>query len=60
MSNKNVPPITWPFAKPTMVVAMPFAQDGTEGETLIESRRTAHRISFKVDQVRQEPKITHI
>ena len=42
------------------VVAMPFALDGTEGETLIESRGTAHRISFKVDQVRQEPKITHI
>ncbi len=42
------------------VVSMPFALDGTEGETLIESRGTAHRISFKVDQVRQEPKITHI
>jgi DNA topoisomerase VI subunit B len=42
------------------VVAMPFALDGTEGETLIESRGTAHRISFKVDQVRQEPKIKHI
>ena len=42
------------------VVAMPFALDGREGETLIESRGTAHRISFKVDQVRQEPKITHI
>jgi DNA topoisomerase VI subunit B len=42
------------------VVAMPFALDGTEGETLIESRGTAHRISFTVDQVRQEPKIRHI
>ncbi len=42
------------------VVSMPFALDGTEGETLIESRGTAHRISFKVDQVRQEPKIRHI
>ena len=42
------------------VVSMPFALDGTEGETLIESRGTAHRISFKVDQVRQEPKIRYI
>jgi hypothetical protein len=42
------------------VVAMAFALDGTEGETLIESRGTAHRIGFRVDQIRQEPKIDHI
>jgi DNA topoisomerase VI subunit B len=41
-------------------VAMAFALDGTEGETLIESRGTAHRIRFRVDQIRQEPKISHI
>jgi DNA topoisomerase VI subunit B len=42
------------------IVAMAFALDGTKGETLIESGGTTHRISFKVDQVRQEPKIDHI
>ena len=42
------------------IIAMPFALDGTKGETLIESQGVAHRISFKVDQVRQEPKIDHI
>ena len=42
------------------IVAMAFALDGTKGETAIESHATAHRISFKVDQVRQEPKIDHI
>jgi DNA topoisomerase VI subunit B len=42
------------------IVAMAFALDGTKGETVIESHATAHRISFKVDQVRQKPKIDHI
>jgi DNA topoisomerase VI subunit B len=42
------------------IVAMAFGLDGTKGETVIESHATAHRISFKVDQVRQEPKIDHI
>jgi DNA topoisomerase VI subunit B len=42
------------------IVAMAFALDGAKGETLIESWGTAHRISFKVDHVRQEPKIDHI
>ena len=42
------------------LVAMAFALDGTKGETRIESLGVAHRISFKVDQVRQEPKIDHI
>jgi Histidine kinase-, DNA gyrase B-, and HSP90-like ATPase len=39
------------------IVAMGFALDGTKGETVIESRGVAQRIIFKVDQVRQEPKI---
>jgi hypothetical protein len=42
------------------IVAMPFALDGTKGETVIESRGTAYRINFKVDHVRQEPKIDHV
>jgi DNA topoisomerase VI subunit B len=41
------------------IIAMPFALDGSKGETLIESRGTAHRIRFKVDHVRQEPKVEH-
>jgi DNA topoisomerase VI subunit B len=42
------------------IVAMAFALNGAKGETIIESRGTAHRIRFKVDQVRQEPKVDHI
>jgi len=42
------------------ILAMPFALDGAKGETLIESRGTAHRISFSVDQIRQVPKIDHV
>jgi DNA topoisomerase VI subunit B len=42
------------------IVAMAFALDGTKGETVIESRGIAHRIAFRVDQVRQEPRIDHI
>jgi hypothetical protein len=42
------------------IVAMAFALDGAKGETLIESRGAAHRITFKVDHLRQEPKIGHV
>jgi hypothetical protein len=42
------------------IVAMAFALDGTKGETVIESRETAHSIVFGVDHVRQEPKISHV
>jgi DNA topoisomerase VI subunit B len=42
------------------IVAMPFALDGTKGETMIESRGIAHRITFRVDHIRQEPKIEHV
>jgi DNA topoisomerase VI subunit B len=41
------------------IVAMPFALDGDKGETLIESQGATHRINFKVDHMRQEPKIDH-
>jgi DNA topoisomerase VI subunit B len=40
------------------VLAMPFALDGTMGETWVESRGLCHRIRFAVDHVRQEPRIT--
>src|SRR5260370_1382701 len=42
------------------IVAMAFALDGTTGETVIESNGIGHRITFRVDQVRQEPKIEHV
>jgi DNA topoisomerase VI subunit B len=42
------------------ILAMPFAFNGTKGETLIEARGVAHRIIFAVDHVRQEPKIEHV
>ena len=29
------------------------------GETIIEAKRTAHKISFLVDHVTNEPRITH-
>jgi DNA topoisomerase VI subunit B len=42
------------------IVAMGFALDSTEPvETIIEAGGTAHRIVFRVDQVRQEPRIDH-
>jgi hypothetical protein len=39
---------------------MPFALDCAKGETVIESRDTANRITFKVDKLRHEPKIDHV
>jgi hypothetical protein len=41
------------------ILAMGFALDGAKGETLIESQGVAHRITFKVDHIRHEPKIDH-
>ena len=41
------------------IVAMAFALDGREGETVIESRGTAHEITFRVDHLRQQPKLSH-
>jgi DNA topoisomerase VI subunit B len=34
------------------LIAMPFALDGSSGETLIESHGVGHRIVFSVDRVR--------
>jgi DNA topoisomerase VI subunit B len=41
------------------ILAMPFALDGTTGETVVEAGGIAHRITFAVDHIRQEPKIEH-
>lgn len=37
------------------MLAMPFVLDGERGETIIESQGVAHRISFSIDRIRQEP-----
>jgi DNA topoisomerase VI subunit B len=42
------------------ILAMGFALDGRLGETRIESQGIAHQITFKVDQVRQEPELEHV
>jgi hypothetical protein len=39
------------------LLAMPFALDGEQGETVIEAGGAAHRITFAVDRIRQEPRI---
>lgn len=45
------------------IVCMPFALSDAEtsrrGETIIETRGTAHRIGFAIDPVRQIPRISH-
>jgi DNA topoisomerase VI subunit B len=41
------------------ILAMGFALSGEHGETMIESRGTAHRIVFAADRIRQEPRISH-
>jgi DNA topoisomerase VI subunit B len=42
------------------IVAMAFALDGTRGETVIESQGTRHEVAFKVDHVRNEPKVDRV
>lgn len=41
------------------LVCMAYALSGERGETVIESRGIVHRISFRADAVRQEPRIEH-
>ena len=41
------------------LVAMPFALDGTSGETVIEAGGIRHQIKFMVDGIRQVPTIEH-
>src|SRR4029077_17160781 len=40
------------------ILAMPFALDGAAGTTVIEAQGVAHGITFGVDHIRQEPRIT--
>jgi DNA topoisomerase VI subunit B len=40
------------------VVAMPFALARTSGETIIEAHGVRHKITFRADQIRQEPVVT--
>jgi DNA topoisomerase VI subunit B len=42
------------------IIAMAFALDGAKGETVIESQAVKHTITFKVDHIRQQPKIEHL
>jgi DNA topoisomerase VI subunit B len=42
------------------IVAMAFALDGVQGETVIETQGVKHTITFKVDHIRQQPKIEHV
>jgi hypothetical protein len=42
------------------LIAMAFALDGKEGETIIEARGVRHSIRFLVDRVRQVPKLEHV
>lgn len=41
------------------LLAMPFALDGSRGESVIEAHGSAHHIAFTIDPVRREPKIEH-
>jgi DNA topoisomerase VI subunit B len=41
------------------IVAMPFALDGSIGWVRIDAHDQSHRIGFSVDQLRQEPTVTH-
>jgi DNA topoisomerase VI subunit B len=42
------------------LIAMPFALDGSSGETTIEARSITHSITFTVDPIRHEPKIERV
>jgi DNA topoisomerase VI subunit B len=42
------------------ILAMPFALDGSRGETTIEAHGVAHRIVFTIDPIRREPRIEQL
>jgi DNA topoisomerase VI subunit B len=42
------------------LLAMPFALNGERGETTIESQGVAHRVTFSIDPIRQEPRIVRV
>jgi DNA topoisomerase VI subunit B len=41
------------------ILAMPFALIGTSGSTTVETQGKRHIITFRVDQLRQEPVVDH-
>jgi DNA topoisomerase VI subunit B len=41
------------------LIAMPYALDGSEGKVEISARGLTHKITFRVDRIRQEPVIDH-
>jgi DNA topoisomerase VI subunit B len=41
------------------LLAMPFVLDGKTGTTVIETRAKRHRVTFRVDCLRQQPAINH-
>jgi DNA topoisomerase VI subunit B len=41
------------------LLAMPFALHGTSGASVVEAQNERHMITFRVDQLRQEPVIDH-
>jgi DNA topoisomerase VI subunit B len=41
------------------LIAMPYALDGSEGRVEVSARGLTHRITYRVDRIRQEPVIVH-
>ena len=41
------------------ILAIPFALDGQQAETVIEARGIEHRLKFSIDQLRQKPRVDH-
>src|SRR5262245_12910966 len=41
------------------LVAMPFVLDGEQGQVEVEAHGTLHRITMRVDRIRQQPAVEH-
>jgi DNA topoisomerase VI subunit B len=41
------------------LIAMPYALDGSEGRVEVSARGLKHKITYRVDRIRQEPVIDH-
>jgi DNA topoisomerase VI subunit B len=41
------------------LIAMPYALDGSEGRVEVSARGLTHRITYRVDRIRQQPVIDH-
>jgi hypothetical protein len=39
------------------IIAIPYVLDGSAGETVIEAQGATHRIDFRTDAIRQEPRV---